>query len=112
MNKYLQLHDYYDNKESHIYIYNLCGKYYRLWKKLEWVEKLDENKISWRRFQRYFKWEYLSQQYYDKNILEFFELWLGNMAMEEYGKIFLELLSYVDFVWEEKFKTQHFLNGL
>ena len=43
---------------------------------------------------------------------EVFELWLGSITMDEYGKIFLELLSYVEFIQEEKVKTQHFLSVL
>jgi hypothetical protein len=35
---------------------------------------------------------------------ELFELKLGNMAMEEYKKKFLELLRYVDFMRDEKVK--------
>ena len=66
------------------------------------VENIDERKISWKMFQRYFKYEYMSQQYYDKKMQELFELRLGNMTMEEYEKRFLELLGYVDFIQDEK----------
>ena len=45
-------------------------------------------------------------------MLEFFELQLGNMNMAEYEKRFLDLLSYVDFIQEDKVKIQHFLSGL
>ena len=34
------------------------------------------------------------------------------MTMEEYEKIFLELLSYVDFIQDEKIKIKRFLSGL
>ena len=67
-------------------------------------ECLEERKIAWKIFQKYFKQEYLSQQYYDKKMLKFFELQLGNMTMDEYEKRFLELLSYVDFIQEDKVK--------
>ena len=46
MKKYLQLHDYYDNQEAWIAIYNPQRKDYRWWKQLKQVENLDENKIS------------------------------------------------------------------
>ena len=45
-------------------------------------------------------------------MLELFEIQLGNMTMEECEKIFLELLSYVDFIQEDKVKIQHLLSGL
>ena len=95
-----------------ISIFKLQGKSYHWWEQLKQVEGLEERKISWQRFQKYFKQEYLSQQYYDKKMLEFFELQLGNMTMEECEKIFLELLSYVDFIQEDKVKIQHLLSGL
>ena len=62
------------------------------------VENMVERKISWKSFQRYFKCEYLSHQYYDKKMSEFVELKLGSMTMEEYAKRFMELLSYVEFI--------------
>jgi hypothetical protein len=43
---------------------------------------------------------------------ELFELKLGTMTMEEYEKRFFELLKYVDFIKDEKFKIQRFLSGL
>jgi hypothetical protein len=43
---------------------------------------------------------------------EFFELKLGSMTMDEYEKRFFELLKYVDFIKDEKVKTQIFLSGL
>ena len=112
MKKYFQLHDYSYNQEANISIFNLQGKAYRWWEKLKQVEGLEERKISWKIFQKYFKQENLLQQYYDKNIIELFELQLGNMTMDEYENRFLELLSYVDFIREDKVRIQHFLSGL
>jgi hypothetical protein len=43
---------------------------------------------------------------------DFNELNLGNMTMEEYEKKFLELLSYVDIIKDDKVKIQIFLSGL
>ena len=45
MNKYLQLHDYFDKQKTKIYIYNLHGKAYPWWKMLVHVEGLDEREI-------------------------------------------------------------------
>jgi hypothetical protein len=42
----------------------------------------------------------------------FFELKLGSMTMDEYERIFLELLRYVEFIKDEKVKIQRFLSGL
>ena len=70
----MQLHDYSGNQEAGIAIFNLHGKAYHWWEQLKQVEGLEERKISGKIFQKYFKQEYLSQQYYDKKMLEFFEL--------------------------------------
>ena len=43
---------------------------------------------------------------------EFFELGLVNMIIEEYEKIFIELLNYVDFIQGEKVNIQIFVSGL
>jgi hypothetical protein len=43
---------------------------------------------------------------------EFFEIKLGRMKMDEYEKRFFELLKYVEFIKDEKVKTQRFLSGL
>ena len=45
MKKYLHLHDYSENQEAQISIYNFHGKYYRWWKYLKQVESLDERKM-------------------------------------------------------------------
>jgi hypothetical protein len=41
----------------------------------------------------------------------FFDIKLGNMTTKEYGKKFLELLRYVDFIRDEKVKIHRFLSG-
>jgi hypothetical protein len=43
---------------------------------------------------------------------EFFELKFGSMTMDEYEKIFLALLRYVDFIKDEKVNIQIFLSGI
>jgi hypothetical protein len=43
---------------------------------------------------------------------EFFEIKLGSMKIDEYEKIFFELLEYVDFIKDYKVKIQRFFSGL
>jgi hypothetical protein len=76
------------------------------------VKHIDEKRISWRKFKRYFQQQYLSEKYYDKNMQDFFELKLGSMKMDEYERRFLELLRYVGFIKDEKVKIQIFLSGI
>jgi hypothetical protein len=64
------------------------------------------------KFKKYFQKKYLSKHYYDRKMKEFFELKLGSMTMDEYERIFLELLRYVDFIKDEQVKIQRFLSGL
>jgi hypothetical protein len=57
--------------------------------------------VTWREFNRYFQNKYLTKQYYDREMKEFFELKLGSMTIDEYERIFLELLNYVPFIKDE-----------
>ena len=41
------------------------------------TKKLNERKIVWKQFKKYFKLKYLSDRYYDDKIKEFHELRLG-----------------------------------
>ena len=43
---------------------------------------------------------------------EFFELKLGSMTIDEYERIFLELLKYVPFMKDEVVNIQRYLSGL
>ena len=43
---------------------------------------------------------------------EFFELKLGNLTMDAYEKKFLELLTYANYIKDEKVKIHKFLSGL
>jgi hypothetical protein len=37
---------------------------------------------------------------------------MGSMAMDEYEKMFFELLKYVEFIKDNKVKIQRFISGL
>jgi hypothetical protein len=94
--------------EANIIIYHLQRKASIWWDQLKHVKNIDEKRISWKYFQK----QYLSEHYYDKKMQDFFEFKLGNMTMEEYNKMLLELLRYVDFIRDENVKIQRFLSGL
>jgi hypothetical protein len=81
------------------------------WDQLKKVEHINENRITWNKFKKYFEKEYLSDHFYDKKMKEFFELKLGSMIMAEYDKKFLGLLKYVGFINDEKVKIHRFLSG-
>ena len=76
------------------------------------VKNINERKIVWKQFQKYFKQKYLSDGYYDDKIKDFHEMRLGQQTMEEYANKFLEMLRYVRYIKEEKVKVQIFLSGL
>ena len=86
LRKLFQLHQYTPNMEARVSIYHLQGKATIWWDQLVKLKDIDEEKISWRKFKKYFQKEYLSEHYYDKNMEEFFELKLGSMTMEDYEK--------------------------
>jgi hypothetical protein len=110
--KYFQLHNYSSNLEARISTYHLHGKVVMWWDQLKQVEHINESRITWKQFKRYFQKEYLSENFYDKKMQEFFELKLGSMTMIEYENKFLGLLKYVGFIKDEKVKIQRFLSGL
>jgi len=56
------------------------------WDKLKQVEHIIENMITWKHFKIYFEKDYLSKNFYDKNVGEFFEFRLGSMTIGEYKK--------------------------
>jgi hypothetical protein len=68
------------------------------------VQHIDEKKVTWRDFKRYFKNKYLTKRYYDKKMKELFELNIESMKIDEYERIFLELLKYVASINDEQVK--------
>jgi hypothetical protein len=76
------------------------------------VEHINERKITWKYFKRYFHKEYLSEHCYDNNMQYLFELKLGGMTMGEYEKKFLRFLKYVGFIKDSNVNIHRFLNGL
>ena len=75
------------------------------WEHHREVKKVNEIRIMWKQFEKYFKQKYLSDRYYDDKIKEFHELRLGQQTMEEYANKFLELLRYVRYIKDEKVKS-------
>jgi hypothetical protein len=82
------------------------------WDQFVQVKHIREKDITWKEFKRYFEKKYLTKRYYDRKMKEFFELKLGSMTINEYERIFLELLKYVPFIKGEAFKIQRYLSGL
>jgi len=56
------------------------------------VRKIDEEQVTWKKIQKYFKDKYLTERYYDKKAKEFHYLRLGILTMDEYVKPFTSLL--------------------
>jgi hypothetical protein len=77
MRKYFQLHNYSTQEEGRIAIYHLKGKESMWWDQYVQVQHIDEKKVTWREFERYFQKKYLTKRYYDRKMKEFFELKLG-----------------------------------
>jgi hypothetical protein len=107
-----QLHNYSSNLEAMIFTCHLHKKAAMLWNQLKEVEHVNESRITCKKFKKYFHKEYLSENFYDKKMQEFFELRLGSMTMVEYKKKFLGLLKYVRFIRDDKLKIQIFLTGV
>ena len=104
MRKYFQLQNYSSHAEGIISIYQLKGKASIWWDQLVQVQCLREKNVTWKEFRKHFEKKYLAKRYYDKKMTEFFQIKLGIMMIDEYERIFLELLKYVPFIKNEVFK--------
>ena len=74
------------------------------WDQFVQVQHIDEKKVTWRKFKRYFQKKYLTKRYYDKKMKELFEIKLVSMTIYEYERRFLELLKHVSFIKDENVK--------
>jgi hypothetical protein len=112
MRKYFQLHNYSSKEEGIISIYQIKGNASMWWDLFLHVQHIDERKVTRRELKRYFQKKYLTKLYYDMKMKEFFELELGSMTIDEYGRTFLELLKYFYFIKDEQVKTHRYLSGI
>ena len=98
--------------KARVAIFNLTGRA-SIWREhFKKVKKINERKIVWKQFQKYFKQKYLSDKYYDDKIKEFHELILGQLTMEEYANKFLELLRYVKYIKDENSTFSEWSNSV
>ena len=112
MRNYFQLQNYYSHAKGRIAMYQLKGKASMWWDQLVQVEHIREKDITWIEFKRYFEKKYLTKRYYDRNMKDLFGLKLGSMTIDEYERIFLELLKYASFIKDETVKIQRYLSGM
>ena len=63
--------------KERVSIFNLNGIASIWWENFRQVKKINERKIVWKQFKKYFKQKYLSDRYYDDKIKEFHEMRLG-----------------------------------
>jgi hypothetical protein len=90
--------------KARIAIFNLNGKASIWWEDLGNVKGFHEKDLSWKQFKKYFRKQYLSQKYMDGKTKKFYELWLGQLTIDEFLNKFLELLRYVPYIKYEKEK--------
>ena len=98
--------------KARVAIFNLNGRESIRWENFKQVRKINDKKVVWKQFKKYFKQKYLYDTYYDDKIKEFHEPILGQLTTKEYTNNFLELLRYGRYVKDEKVKIQHFLSGI
>ena len=91
--------------KARVDIFNLNGRASIWWEHFKQVKKINERKLKWKQFKKYFRQKYLSDMYYDDNIKKFHELRLGQQTMDEYANKFLEFLRYVQYIRDEKVKV-------
>lgn len=81
MNKYFQIYEYEDNLKSRLSIFQLRGKATLWWDEVKMVWGVDEQEVTWKQFQKYFKDRYLIEWFYDDKGKEFHGLRLGQQTM-------------------------------
>ena len=54
----------------------------------------------------------MSKRFFDKKVKEFHELRMGSMTMDDFIKIFLDLLHYLPYIKDKRVKIHHFLGCL
>ena len=83
-----------------------------MWHEIKRVKNLKEKYLKSRVFKKYFKRNFLSEQYYEERDKEFYELKLDSMLMKGLSSKFLSLLRYVPYITDGKPKIQRFLSRL
>jgi hypothetical protein len=66
--KYFQIYNYSNNMKVIMAIYNLKGKANIWWQDLKLAKGLKEKQLEWSNFKKYFKKQYLSERYYERNM--------------------------------------------
>jgi hypothetical protein len=82
------------------------------WDQFVQVQCIDEKKVTWREFKMNFQKKCLTKRYYDNKMKALFEFNLGSMTLDDYEKVFLELLKYVAFIKDEQVKIQRYFSGM
>jgi len=58
MRKYFQIYDYVDKLKARLVVYHLSGKATLWWEEIKTVRKTDEERVTWKEFQKNFKDKY------------------------------------------------------
>jgi hypothetical protein len=66
--RYFQFHNYSSNLDARIATYHLHRKDAMWWDQMKQVEHVNEFRITWKQFKKYFQKEYLSERFYDKKM--------------------------------------------
>ena len=74
MKKYFQIYNYSKQLKTRMAIYNTTGKADIWWQDLKRVKGIRKKNINWSTFKKYFKNNFLSEQYYEERAKEFYEL--------------------------------------
>lgn len=87
------VHNYSMNMKARVAIYNLRGKFDIQWEDLKNVKGICENKLTWSKLIKYFKETCVFERYCDGKTKQFHEQMLGQLTMDAYANIFIDLLK-------------------
>lgn len=66
MNKYFQSYKYDHNLKARLPIYQLQGKSTLWWEEVKTIRRVNEQNVTWEKFQKYFKETYLTEIFYEE----------------------------------------------
>lgn len=71
MGKYFHIYEYIEQLKERLEVYQLRGKATLWWEEIKIVRKINEEKVTWKEFQKHFKDKYLTEQYYNEKEKKF-----------------------------------------
>ena len=98
MKRFLTLNEYTSSSKARMAIFQLKGDSLNWWSDLEKQLHLTPLIVSWELFKESFNMKYLPAYYEEQQVGSFHALVYGNMTVEGYESIFMEIVTYIPYL--------------